>query len=325
VLFPDHRAVRLDAPRLLEAGVAKGFRFPEHRYFYELANSRSIRKAADVLHVSPSALSRQIRKIEGLLGSQLIERGRSGIRLTISGEYRLEHIRESFANEERLLAKFNEVAGLRRGHVRVACGDGFLPDLLGDSFERFARKHPGITFEIKSTSRDFIIKSVIEEEAELGFVFYLQLDERLRTLAHSRQPLHVVMSPRHVLARKRVLSLKEVSGFPFALLVPSHGVRQAIDVEARRARVELRARFTCNSITALRALAERFDVLTILPRFTAIQELSTGRLVSVPLSGKFFHSTEANLFAKRTRDLPLPTRELAQVLIEGMRALSPPD
>jgi DNA-binding transcriptional LysR family regulator len=302
--------------------MAKGFRFPEYRYFYEVANSRSMRKAADVLHISPSALSRQIRKIEYLLGSQLIERGRSGIRLTISGEYALQHIKESFAAEERLLAKLNEIAGLRLGHVRVACGDGFLPDLLGDSFERFARKHPGITFEIKSTSRDYIIKSVIEEEAELGFIFYPQPDQRLRTLAHSRQPLHVVMSPNHALARKKLLSLQEVSAFPLALLVPSHGVRQAIDVEARRARVELRARFTCNSITALRAFAERFDVLTILPKFAAIPELTTGRLVAVPLSGKFFNSTEANLFAKRTRDLTLPTKELARVLIEGMQALS---
>src|SRR5437763_4836937 len=106
--------------------MAKGFRFPEYRYFYELANSRSMRKAADVLHVSPSALSRQIRKIEDLLGSQLVERGSSGIRLTTSGEYVLQHIKDSFANEERLLAKINEIAGLRRGRVRVACGDGFL-------------------------------------------------------------------------------------------------------------------------------------------------------------------------------------------------------
>jgi len=281
-----------------------------------------MRKAADVIHVSPSALSRQIKKIEDLLGSKLIERGRSGIRLTTSGEYVLEHIRESFANEERLLAKLNEVAGLKRGHVRVACGDGFLPDLLGESFERFARKHPGITFEIKSTSRDYIIKSVIDEEAELGFVFFPQHDARLQTLARSRQPLHVVMSPRHVLARRKFLTLKNVGTFPLAVLVPSHGVRQAIDLEARRSRVELQARFTCNSITALRALAERFEVLTILPKFTAPAELSTGRLVAVPLSGKFFNSTEAILFTKRTRELALPAKELARVLMEGMQALS---
>ncbi len=111
--------------------MAKGFRFAEYRYFYEVANSRSVRKAAEVLHVSPLALSRQIKKIEDSLGAQVIERSRDGIRLTTAGELLLRHIRESFSNEERLLAQVDEISGLRRGRVRIACGDGFLPDLLG--------------------------------------------------------------------------------------------------------------------------------------------------------------------------------------------------
>jgi len=131
------------------------------------------------------------------------------------------------------------------------------------------------------------------------------------------------MSRAHALAKRKVIPLTTVRDFPIALLVTAHGVRQAIDVEARKSRIKLEPRFTCNSITALRAFAERFDVLTILPRFTAIPELTAGRLVAVPLAEPFFRSTEAILFAKRTRPLTLPATELARSLMTGMQALQP--
>jgi DNA-binding transcriptional LysR family regulator len=300
---------------------SKGFRFAEYRYFYEVANCRSMRKAATILHVSPSALSRQIRKIEDLLGSEILERGRSGVRLTICGQYLLQHIRETFANEERLLAKIDEVNGLRRGHVRIACGDGFLPDLLGEAFEQFARQYPGITFEIKLGGRDYIANSVMEEEAELGLIFYPPADQRFSTLARSRQPLHVITSPQHVLAKRKVISLRTVGEHPLALLVGSHGVRQAIDAEAHKSRIKLEPRFTCNSITALRSFAERFGAVSILPTFATLPELAARRLVAIPLAEATLKSTEAHLFAKRTRPLTLPASELARSLAAGMQAL----
>jgi DNA-binding transcriptional LysR family regulator len=300
----------------------KGFRFPEHRYFFELATSRSLRKAAEALHISPSALSRQIRRIEDLLGAQVIERGTTGIRLTTAGEYLFQHIKDSYASEERLLAKLDEISGMDRGHIRIACGDGFLPDLLGESFEAFSRKHPGISFEIKLAGRDFIIRSVVEEEADVGFIFFPPPDQRLVTIARSRQPLHAVMSPAHQLARKRTLSLRSVSEHPLALLVPAHGVRQAIDVEARKARIKLEPRFVCNSVTALRVFAERYGALTLLPKFAALPELKSGRLVFVPLTEPFFRTTEAVLFAKRSRELTLPVTEFARALASGMNSLA---
>lgn len=64
----------------------RGLLPPEYRYFYEVANSGSIRKAAELLHISPSALSRQIQRTEDTLGTPLIERRKTGVQLTAAGE-----------------------------------------------------------------------------------------------------------------------------------------------------------------------------------------------------------------------------------------------
>ncbi len=152
-------------------------------------------------------------------------------------------------------------------------------------------------------------------------IFYPPADHRLLTLARWRQPLHVVMSPGHSLAKRKILTLREVSEYPLALLVAAHGVQQAIAAEAHKARIQLIPRFSCNSIIALRALAEGFGNLTILPRF-AVPELSNRRLVAVPLSEPWFKSTEVDLFAKRTRPLTVVAAELARVLGAGMQAFT---
>src|SRR6185436_5915960 len=103
----------------------RGLLPPEYRYFYEVANSGSIRKAAELLHVSPSALSRQIQRTEEALGTPLIVRRKTGVQLTAAGEMLLQHVRETVTSEEQLRVELANLAGLRRGHVRMACGEGF--------------------------------------------------------------------------------------------------------------------------------------------------------------------------------------------------------
>lgn len=302
--------------------MAKGFRFAEYRYFYEVANSRSMRKAAEALHVSPSALSRQIKKIEELLGSQVIERGGEGIRLTTSGELLLQHVRQSFSNEERLIAQLDEISGLRRGRVRIACGDSFASDLLSIPLEGFARKYPGITFNIMVVGTDGIVKMIVEEEAELGMILYPPTDERISTLTRCCQPLHAIMSPRHVLAKNKNVSLRQVNKYPLALPSYAHGVRQVTSIVAHEEKIQLAPRFSCNSILVLKTFAERYDAITILPKFAAMPELAAGRLSAVPLSEDRFRTTEVELIAKHARELPLASVELARVLAAGMCAFA---
>lgn len=300
--------------------ITRGLRFSEYRSFYELANSRSMRKAADALHIAPSALSRQIKKIEELLGESILERGKSGVRLTIAGELLLQHIKESFASEERLRTKLAEVKGLRRGRIVVACGEGFLPDVLGSTLERFARTYPGITLNVVVTGTDGILKAVIEEEAELGIAFCPPADERILTIASCRQPLYAIVPPRHQLCARASITLAELAEHSLALHPSTHGVRQIIDSVARESRIRVLPRFTANSTIALKSFAERFGAATVLRRVAAMPEITDGALVAIPLKEKSFLNTEVELITRRDRDLTLAAAELSRVLTAGMLA-----
>src|SRR5260370_8442129 len=85
------------------------------RYVDEVARAGSIRKAADVLHVTASAVNRRIMDLEEELGSPLFERRPRGVRLTAAGELLVRYIREQTGDVERLKSQIEDLNGLRRG------------------------------------------------------------------------------------------------------------------------------------------------------------------------------------------------------------------
>ncbi|QEO27383.1 LysR family transcriptional regulator [Xanthomonas translucens pv. undulosa] len=105
-------------------------RFP--RYFMEVAHWCSIRRAAEALHVSASAIDRQILKAEQALGVQLFERLPSGLRLTRAGELLLVDVRRWEKSFQRTLEQLDELKGLRRGHVEIAMIDALSEGIVVD-------------------------------------------------------------------------------------------------------------------------------------------------------------------------------------------------
>jgi DNA-binding transcriptional LysR family regulator len=91
------------------------------RYVDEVARTGSIRKAADHLNVTASAVNRRIMDLEEELGAQLFERRPRGVRLTAAGELFVHYLREQDGSIERMKSQIEDLKGLRRGTVRIAC------------------------------------------------------------------------------------------------------------------------------------------------------------------------------------------------------------
>ena len=295
----------------------------EYRYFYEVANSGSIRKAAELLHVSPSALSRQIQRTEDTLGTPLIERRKTGVHLTAAGELLLQHVRETSTSEEQLRVELANLAGLRRGHVRIVCGDGFLPDLFGEPLRTFAQNYPGVSFEVAVIGGDGIVRAVIQEDAEIGLTFQARTDARLAVLQRSVQPLHAIVAQRHPLAARRSVTLKHVSNHPLALQPSSHGVHQVVAAVARKQGVSMAPRVTCSSTFALKTCAEQYGAVAILPCFAVAPELKLKRLVAVPLAEAACRDSEVHMISRAGRKPSRVVLELASHLAKSMTAFRP--
>ena len=107
-----------------------------------IAKAGSIRKAADTLAITPSALNRRLLALEAELGTQIFERLPRGVRLSTAGELTIQHIRDEVADFERLQSQIADLSGIRRGHVNIACSQALLPDFLPREIERYRSEHP---------------------------------------------------------------------------------------------------------------------------------------------------------------------------------------
>src|SRR5260370_18721839 len=91
------------------------------RYVDEVARAGSIRKAADVLHVTASAVNRRIMDLEEKLGAPLFERRPRGVRLTEAGELFVRYIREKTGDVKSMKSQIEDLKDLRHGPARLAC------------------------------------------------------------------------------------------------------------------------------------------------------------------------------------------------------------
>jgi DNA-binding transcriptional LysR family regulator len=103
----------------------------------------SFSAAAQELRLTQPAVSRQISVLERRLGVQLMARGRHGIRLTEAGQVLADHAEAILGRVARAEAEVGELAGLRRGHVR-----------LGSFFTALARLSPEVSVLLEARHPD---------------------------------------------------------------------------------------------------------------------------------------------------------------------------
>ena len=105
-----------------------------YRIFDLVVSTNSLAKTAELVHLSPSAVSHSLRKLEQTLGMQLVIRGRDGVKLTTAGKELLPHVRYTLKAEERLQQEISRISDVRAGvlHVGVfsSVGCNWMPEIL---------------------------------------------------------------------------------------------------------------------------------------------------------------------------------------------------
>ena len=96
------------------------------RFIDAVAREKSIRKAAEKLAITSTALNRRILQVEDEIGQPLFERLSSGVRLNTAGELFVQHVRNQIVDLARVQSQISDLTGVRRGHVKIAGGADVL-------------------------------------------------------------------------------------------------------------------------------------------------------------------------------------------------------
>ena len=222
------------------------------RYIDAIAKAGSIRKAAQQLAITSTALNRRILSMEEELGVPIFERMPRGVRLSTAGEILIHHIRNQLSDMERVKSQIADLSGVRRGHVAIACSQALLPYLLPKQIAHYRARHPAVTFGVFLRDRTAAEQALLDHTADIALVFEpLQLAE-FQTLIIVPQPVYAVMAPDHPLAAQKTLRLRDCLRHPVAIPSVSYGVRHLLEKAIIRSSLKLEPVIESDSFEFLR-------------------------------------------------------------------------
>lgn len=254
-------------------------------YFMEVARLGNLRKAAEVLHVSASAIDRQILQAEARFETRLFERLPTGLKLTSAGELLLADLRRWRKEHRRTLERFDDLHGLRRGHVSIALIDALSEGFVSRAIAELGTDYPGFTFDLQVLKNRQV--SELVHSAEVDFGLLLEPDEHghLEVMGEIDIPIGAVMPPRHPLAGERGIAFARILDervlVPAAPLVVEERTRSLYT----RHQMDGRRITTCNDIRMMRSLIRDGAGVGILSLIDVADDVREGRLSFVPLHG----------------------------------------
>jgi DNA-binding transcriptional LysR family regulator len=131
-------------------------------YFLEVARTGSVTEAAHALNVAPSAISRQVAKLESGIGVPLFARHPRGMTLTDAGSRLLAHARRTETESTTLVEELRTGRGAEARSVAVACSEGFARRLVPRAIADFRREHPDVAFRVDVVARQEATRRVVE-------------------------------------------------------------------------------------------------------------------------------------------------------------------
>ena len=227
------------------------------RYFLAVVRAGSFRRAAELLHVSASAINRQISLLERDLGAPLFERsrGRNRLKVTSAGEILLVHARAATSALEEARAQIEALKGLRTGTITLGAPETFAPDFLPDFLMQFHKDHPGISFRISVATPLALAEQLMRDDIEVAMIYNPPVRAAIRVAAPAQKPTCLMVRADHPLAKRSSIKLAECA--PYPLVMPEYGTRprELYDEMLGKAHIEPSWIVTTNSYEMLRAVA----------------------------------------------------------------------
>lgn len=256
------------------------------RIFVAVAERLHMTRAGEALNLTQSAVSAAVAALEARHGTQLFDRVGRGLALNASGAAFLPEARAVLAQAEAAERALDDLAGLKRGSVRLFASQTIAAYWLPPRMAAFARAHPEIQLHLSIGNTHRVVEAVLAGEAELGLIEGAFEATRVEKVRIDADRLVVVAAPGHPLAgRDEPLSAAELKALDWALREEGSGTRSEFEAALPRgvAASALRTVLTLPSNEAILAAVAASDLVTAISELAAQPLIEAGRLVRLPL------------------------------------------
>ena len=228
-----------------------------YRFFYEVAKSGNVTKAAEKLYISQSAVSQSIMQLEEKLGCKLFNRNRRGVQLTSEGEVLLSYVSNAVSLIENAQDKISSMKNLRDGDITIGASDTACSLFLLPFLDRFHTKYPEIHISVVNRTTRELIKLLKNGTVDMSFVTLPVEGEDTLDIQPVMQ-FHdcFVAGSKYAYLADSVIRLIDLRKYPILMLEKSSNSRKQMDLFLQNHELEIIPSIELESLSLLSEFAK---------------------------------------------------------------------
>jgi len=251
------------------------------KVFCTVAETKSFSKTSEIIHLTQPAVSLQIQALEEKYETKLFDRSSSTVTLTPAGETLYKYAKEIltlYTSAERAIGK---QTGLVKGSLSIGAGSNIGNFILPTLITEFMRIHPKIKIYLLVNNSKRVIELLNAGNIDLGLVEGDVSRQKMIVKKLLSDELLLIVSPEHLWAKKKEVSISELAKEPFILREPGSGTRQMIEKFLARHDItlhDLKISAILGSTEAIKDAVENGLGISIISRWAVRKENRYGTL-----------------------------------------------
>jgi DNA-binding transcriptional LysR family regulator len=277
-----------------------------------IADTGSFTAAGEKLHVSQSAISRQILLLEDELGEPVFHRIGRRIRITPAGESLLQLSHRVFQDLQDTVSLISDKRESLRGTIRLVGGMTVCLYVFPVLLSEVRKVHPQLDMKVTVGSAERSIAMLRSGAGDLGLLTLPVEASDLVSVPVLREELLLVTYPAHPLARKKTIAPGDLDKQPFVLFETGSITRRLVEEFFARERIAPEIIMETENVEIIKAMVRSGLGISIIPWQAAVADVRTKQLFCSRVAGISLERQTGWLYPKMSR-LPRPVAEVMSV------------
>ena len=260
--------------------------FRQLEMFGAVAEEGTFTRAAERLHVSQSAISRQVKLLEEELGGSLLHRGPKRVALTQPGELLLKMVHRIQRDMAEVVAQISDTHTLHRGSLSVAGGMTVCLYILPRLLKKFRSLYPHVDLRVASGASESIQRQLRNAELDLALLTLPILARDLEVIPVLKEEMVVVTAPGHPLSRERTVEPKSLGRYPLILYEAGSNSRKVLDQFFLEEEVPVEVAMETENVEIIKAMVGNGLGVSIIPYAAVAKDVRTKRLAQARVRGR---------------------------------------
>ena len=253
------------------------------KVFCTVAETKSFYKTSEIIHLTQPAVSLQVQALEELYETKLFDRTGGSVTLTKAGELLYKYAKEILGLYASARRDINAMIGLVKGNLSVGASSTIGNYLLPSVIVSFRKNHPRIWTNLIVGNTRLVVEKLLAGEIDLGLVEGDVTKHNLIVEKLLPDELVLVMSPDHEWAKRKNISISEITKEPLVMREKGSGTRQMIEKCMEENSInpdDLKVSLVLGSTEAIKTAVEDGLGVSIMSAWAARKELKAGMLVA---------------------------------------------